>query len=399
MQRSSIFTRDFFLDAAISLFCCLNYFALLINIVGFSTDTFGASPGEAGLAAGIYVIGGLFSRIFIGKYVELVGRKRMLIMGVVFALVMSVSYFWVSSLMVLYVVRFLHGMAYGITSTCTNDIVSKLLPRERRGEGMGYFLLSITFASAIGPLLGMELGSTGDYNLVFSVGVVMYSLALVCALVIRVEDEVLTEEQISDAKSFSPSNLFQKAAVPLAMISMVFYFAYSGILSFIDPFSEETGMVAAATFFYVMISAGTLVSRLTTGKIFDRKGPDIVMFPGYIAFIVGMLVFGTTRSDILFLASGFVIGYGISIVYSICQTMVINETPAHRYGVATSTFAAIVDLGSGLGPMVLGVILPSTGYTGMYIMCALIGVISLLMYIGFGRKHGRKVGLGPDRSS
>ena len=100
-----------------------------------------------------------------------------------------------------------------------------------------------------------------------------------------------------------------------------------------------------------------------------------------------------------FLASGFVIGYGISIVYSICQTMVINETPAHRYGVATSTFAAIVDLGSGLGPMVLGVILPSTGYTGMYIMCALIGVISLLMYIGFGRKHGRKVGPGPDRSS
>src|SRR5574344_2124904 len=114
MQRSSIFTRDVFLDAAISLFCCLNYFALLINIVGFSTDTFGASPGEAGLAAGIYVIGGLFARIFIGKYVELVGRKRMLIIGVVFALIMSLSYFWVSSLTVLYVVRFLHGMAYGI---------------------------------------------------------------------------------------------------------------------------------------------------------------------------------------------------------------------------------------------------------------------------------------------
>ena len=89
MQRSAIFTRDFFLDAAISLFCSLNYFALLINIVGYSTDTFGATPGEAGLAAGIYVIGGLFARIFIGKYVELVGMKRMLILGVSFALIMT----------------------------------------------------------------------------------------------------------------------------------------------------------------------------------------------------------------------------------------------------------------------------------------------------------------------
>ena len=79
--------------------------------------------------------------------------------------------------------------------------------------------------------------------------------------------------------------------------------------------------------------------------------------------------------------------------------MVINETPAHRYGVATSTFAAIVDLGSGLGPMVLGVILPSTGYTGMYTLCAMIGVVSLLMYIGFGRKHGRKTGSDPGHSS
>ncbi len=394
MSQNRIFSRDFILDAAISLFCSLNYFALLINIVGFSTETFGATAAEAGLAAGVYVIGGLLARIFIGKYVELVGRKRMLIAGVSFALIMSIAYFWVSSLIMLYAVRLLHGLAYGVTSTCTNDIVSKLLPRERRGEGMGYFLLSVTFASAIGPLLGMELGATGDYGLVFSVGVVMYTLALICALLIHVKDEELTEQQISDAKSFRPENLIQKAAIPLAAICMVFYFAYSGVLSFIDSFSQETGMVTAATFFFVLISAGTLISRLTTGKIFDRKGPDVVMFPGYIAFIVGMLVYANTRSDILFLASGFVIGYGISIIYSVCQTMVINNTPPHRYGVTTSTFSAIVDLGSGMGPMILGVILPLTGFVGMYIMCAMIGVVSLLMYITFGRRYGKKLASG-----
>lgn len=148
MQRSAIFTRDFFLDAAISLFCSLNYFALLINIVGYSTDTFGATPGEAGLAAGIYVIGGLFARIFIGKYVELVGRKRMLILGVSFALIMSVSYFWVSSLIILYIVRFLHGVPqagrYGRRGRLKNNT-------SKAGGWIPGIFHSQSFFPALGP--------------------------------------------------------------------------------------------------------------------------------------------------------------------------------------------------------------------------------------------------------
>ena len=95
MQRERLFTKDFMLDTVISLCCSLNYFTLLINITGFAMSTFGASSTEAGLAAGIYVIGGLISRVTLGKYVEMVGRKRMLMLGLTIALVMSVTYFFV----------------------------------------------------------------------------------------------------------------------------------------------------------------------------------------------------------------------------------------------------------------------------------------------------------------
>ena len=125
MQRERLFTKDFMLDTVISLCCSLNYFTLLINITGFAMSTFGASSTEAGLAAGIYVIGGLISRVTLGKYVEMVGRKRMLMLGLTIALVMSVTYFFVSSMAMLYVIRFLHGTAYGISSTCTGACGSK----------------------------------------------------------------------------------------------------------------------------------------------------------------------------------------------------------------------------------------------------------------------------------
>ena len=104
MQRERLFTKDFILDTAISLCCSLNYFTLLINITGYAMLTFGATSTEAGLAAGIYVIGGLISRVTLGKYVEMVGRKRMLMLGLTIALVMSVTYFFVSSMAMLYII-------------------------------------------------------------------------------------------------------------------------------------------------------------------------------------------------------------------------------------------------------------------------------------------------------
>ena len=395
MQRERLFTKDFVLDTAISLCCSLNYFTLLINITGYAMLTFEATSTEAGLAAGIYVIGGLISRVTLGKYVEMVGRKKMLILGLSIALIMSVTYFFVSSMAVLYIVRFLHGTAYGISSTCTNDIIARILPQSRRGEGLGYFLLSVTIATAIGPFLGMGFGQDGNYTAVFTVGLIMYSVALVLALFLKVPEETLTEEQKAEARSFDLKHLFQFSAVPLAITCMVFYFAYSGVLSFISSYAEAIDLVEAAMYFYLAVAVGTLISRLTTGKIYDSRGPNIVMFPAYIAFFVGMVAFSQATSAVVLLCAGFVIGYGVSIVYTINQAIVVSKSPARRYGVTTSTFAAIVDLGSGLGPSIMGMILAFAGYREMYLICAFISLISLVMYWFI---HGHRFGKEPGKS-
>ncbi len=395
MQGERLFTKDFMLDTVISLCCSLNYFTLLINITGFAMATFSASSSEAGLAAGIYVIGGLISRVTLGKYVEMVGRKRMLILGLSIALIMSATYFFVSSMAMLYIIRFLHGTAYGISSTCTNDIIARILPQSRRGEGLGYFLLSITVATAIGPFLGMEFGHAGNYDAVFTVGLVMYSVALVLALFLKVPEETLTEEQKAEARSFDLKHMFQFSAVPLAVTCMVFYFSYSGVLSFISSYAAEIDMVESAMYFYLAVAVGTLLSRLTTGKIYDTRGPNIVMFPAYIAFFIGMVAFSQATMAVVLLSAGFIIGYGVSIVYTINQAIVVSRSPAHRYGVTTSTFAAIVDLGSGLGPSVMGLILAFAGYREMYLICAFISLISLVMYWFI---HGRRFGNQPGKA-
>lgn len=394
MQSDRILTRDFVLVTFTSLFCILNYFFLLIIIVDFA-ETLGGSPFMGGLAAGVYVISGMASRIFFGKYIEMVGRKRMLLIGLASAVAVSFLYPFASSMALLIAVRLVHGVTYGISSTCSNDIVAKLVPPKRRGEAMGYYFLNATAAMAIGPLIGMVLADSDSFTLVFNLGTLMYISALLCALFIRVPEEDLTREQRSEAKGFGTRSVLQLSAVPLALTSMVFYLSYSGVLSFISSYTEGTPMEGPATFFFLSVAAGTLISRFYTGRLYDSRGPNVVLIPAMTLFIIGLAVYAVTSNPYAFLCSGFLIGYRISNVFAICQTIVIAAAPPHRYGVTTATFNSINDLGSGLGPSIMGILVIALGYSEMYLVCVLIAIGSLALY---WFAHGRAVHAGAARN-
>lgn len=393
MAVERIWTRDFILNAVICFCSTMNYFVVFINMTEYSASSFGADSAEGGLAAGIFVIGALLSRIFIGKYTEMIGRRRLLIASIVFSLAMSATYFFISSMAILYLVRFLHGMAYGLAANCTFDIAAKLVPLSRRSEGLGYFSLGSTLACALGPLVGMTLGNTGDYDAVFAVGMGIYVVALALVFFVRVPEEELSEEQVREAKSFKPSNLFQYSALPLSLTVMVFYLSYSGVLSFISDYSKEIGMEDVATYFYLVVAAGTVVSRAGLGKVCDRYGANAVMIPTNVGFIIGMYVFATTSDPVLFMASGFLIGIGMSAEFFIIQSIVVAKSPPRRYGVTTSTLSALQDLGSGMGPSILGLLIIAVGYRDMFLVCVGIAFVSLLMYWFI---HGRREGGRPS---
>ncbi len=109
MNKPKLWTRDFLLVTIINFLVAVIFYLLMIVISEYAMDHFGASPSEAGLAASIFVIGSLIARLFSGAWMERIGRKKLLFIGLILGLVMSVSYFEVKSNMFLFVVRLLHG--------------------------------------------------------------------------------------------------------------------------------------------------------------------------------------------------------------------------------------------------------------------------------------------------
>src|SRR5690554_5062020 len=66
VNRSPVWTKQFLTIAAINLLLTLVVFLLIVIIGGYAIKAYSANPSEAGLVAGVFVIGILVGRICFG---------------------------------------------------------------------------------------------------------------------------------------------------------------------------------------------------------------------------------------------------------------------------------------------------------------------------------------------
>ena len=73
-----LFNKGFISITLINFVVYLVYYLLMVIIAVIAQDQLQATLGQAGLASGIYIIGTLLARLFMGKKLELIGRKSCL---------------------------------------------------------------------------------------------------------------------------------------------------------------------------------------------------------------------------------------------------------------------------------------------------------------------------------
>ena len=128
IHEEKLWTKDFLIDVMVNLIIYIAYYLLMVTITVYSMENLQASPSEAGLAAGIFILGALIARVFAGRAIERIGRKNTLYIGLSSFLITTLLYFGVNNLLLLIVIRFLHGAGFGIAATATGTIIASLIP-------------------------------------------------------------------------------------------------------------------------------------------------------------------------------------------------------------------------------------------------------------------------------
>ncbi len=386
--RPSLWTPSFLAIAFVNFLNSVVFLLLMIVMSKVATDRFGVTPAVAGLAASIFIIGSFVTRPVLGKRIHQFGQTRMLYIGSALSVVLIAAYFFADSTWSLLLVRFLHGAAHGTTALATGTIVAGVVPRERYGEGLGYFTLGQTLSTAIGPFVGLTLIRHGGFDYIVAVACALAALALFSLPLIRAKDVTLTADQIAENRGFAIRTYIEPKAVPIGIAIMLSYLGYSSVSSFLALYSEAIHLTTAAGFFFVAYAAMVFASRPIVGRRFDIKGENSVVYPGIAVFALGLAVLAVATHAVTLLVAAAVLGLGFGAIQACGRALIVKLTPMHRMGQGTSTFYIFGDTGLGLGPLLVGLLIPVIGYRWMYGVMAGLAVLSLVLYHTL---HGRRV--------
>lgn len=392
MTPAKLWSRQFTVAVVVNMLMSMVFYLLLTSMAGYAVQRFSASDSVAGLASSSFIVGAVFGRLISGKFLDFVGRRRMLMAAMALLAVAGLAYIPVTDLTLLISLRIVHGVAFGVGNTALVASVQSVIPPTRRGEGNGFFSVATTVSTALGPFLALWLSRGAGFTMVFLLAGLSGAAALVAAIFYTVPNRVPTDAERAAKWSLKAHALVDVDGLKIGSVMLIAGVAYVPLLSFLALYTQKLGIDDASGTFFVMFALAALVSRPLAGRIQDRYGDNIVAIPAFASFTAGMTLIALAGSTTPIVIAGLLIGAGFASLMSIMLSILINRVPVDRVGVATSTFYLLLDGGSGLGPLLLGLAIVPIGFRGMFWIATGLSICAMACYLVVHGRDGRRPG-------
>lgn len=382
-----MWTKPFISICLSSFFIFITFYCLTATLPTFVTDNLGGSQQLAGWVLTAYVIASVIMRPFAGRWMDGPIRTKALVGSLIVFTACAFFYPVVSTFALLIALRFVHGFSFGAATTGNGTIVAELVPSKRKGEGLGYYTLSMNLAMVLGPFIGLMVIQNSNFNVLFYIliafGVLGLALGLVSARPRRNADEgqAAHEPKPKAAKEkLTFRSLFEAKAIPISLTAALLAIAYSGILSYIPSYAKEIGLNSFSSYYFVVYAVIMVLARPFTGKLFDKLHRNYIVYPTLLLYVVGLIVLASAHSAFAFLLSAAIIGLGYGSLFPCLQAIAIQSAPKERTGLATSTFFIFFDSGIGVGSVLLGSVATATSNRTMFLVGACAVVASAVLY-------------------
>ncbi|CAL8900478.1 MFS transporter [Kocuria varians] len=386
-----LLTPTFALAWVVNFLQYLTFYMLVTTMALYAVKSFAASDAAGGFASSAFVVGATVARLFSGYLVDALGRRRMLLISLVVVAIACALYLPAANLPVLIVVRLVHGFGYAFASTALMTIAQSVIPDSRRGEGTGYFALGTTLSTAIGPALGLFLVGSFNYTWLFWTTLITAVLGMVLGFFLReplAKREAQAEaEHVAQRRRFSFRDIAHPAVVPIGCFMLLVGICYAGVITYLNAYAENRGVTTGAGLFFVAYAVAMLIMRLVLGKMQDQRGDNVVVYLGLICFAVALGILAAANQDWQVVVAGAMTGLGYGTLMPAAQAIAVNAVPAHKLGTGISTLLLLTDVGVGLGPVFLGLLLSATGFGAMYTVLAVIVVLAALLYHAVHGRH------------
>lgn len=363
-----IWTRDFVFLCLANL-CVFVTVHILLSTMPVYIVAMGGDTKDVGIVMGLFTIAATLMRPVGGRLLDSYNRKKMLLAGLALTAVVTVIYHAATAIVFLILVRLVHGISFSITTTATGTLASDLLPRERLGEGMGYFGLTTSLSMAVAPLIGLWLVGHAGFTALFNTSILAAVVAIVVSVIPGYEKSKLSQAATDKLKP-GWSGFFEKKALKASFTMFFLAIVWGAVISFVALYAQEKGITNVGLFFTANAVA-MILSRPFAGRWSDKNGAFRIILAGIIFIGVSTVTLAFSENLTGFLFAGAAYGLGFGFCMPSLQALSVRDVSPYRRGAATGTFFSSLDFGIGLGTMLFGWIALYTSYHFMYLLAAL----------------------------
>jgi EmrB/QacA subfamily drug resistance transporter len=428
--------------AALSLSMLLSSLGISIANVGLPTlaQAFDASFQEVQWIVLAYLLAITTLIVSAGRLGDVVGRRRLLLAGLLVFTAASVLCGIAPSLSLLIAARAAQGVGAAIMMALTMAFVGETVPKDKTGSAMGLLGTMSAVGTALGPSLGgvviAGFGWPAIFLLNVPLGILAFLLAyhslpvdrrgpkadragfdLIGTLLLALTLGAYALAMTIGRGHFGPLNIAllfaailgaglfvfaaARAASPLIRLAMfrdpslsaslVMNALVSTVLMatlVVGPFYLSGALGLDAAVVGAVVSVGPIVAALTgvpAGRVVDRFGAQRMSVAGLIAIAVGSLTLAMLPATLGipgYVAPIVVITAGYALFQAANNTAVMADIPKDRRGVVSGVLNLSRNLGLITGASVMGAVFVAGGMRATFVVAAMLIAAALAIAVG-----------------
>lgn len=375
-----ILTHEFLLISSAQMVFTAVFFALMPTIPIYLSRQ-GIREAEIGVLVGVFIVASLVTKPFVGRALLRIPERKFLIAGSLVTAVCCISYLYAPPFFPLFVLRTIQGIGFAFFLTASFTLVFNMTPETHHGQAISYFYLASNVATALAPAIGMFLINQFDFAVLFLGCAALSLFSLSVTLRLGKIQGVPRDPQTVKSQSF-----LNREALPLGIMGLISNNIWGAINAFFPLFAVSHGVTNPGILFTVF-AAVLILGRGFGGKILDNYPKDKIMIPCLAAQIIAMttLAFSTTLP--MFLVAAVIWGMGNAFLYPVMMASAIERAGGSR-GPAIATYTAFTDLGTGMGSVIMGIVIQWTSYRTMFLCLACMSLMNLFYFNFFVKKKG-----------
>ena len=344
------------------LFVVMLGYGIIIPILPFYIESMEAGGTELGLLVASYAVMRLVFGPIWGGLSDRVGRKPILMIGILGYAITMVWFGLATQLWMLFAARILAGILSSATAPTTMAYISDSTPEKERGGGMGILGAAGGVGTILGPALGGFLAGE-SLSQPFFIAAGMASIALILgwfflpeSLSKNIQPKITREKKVPSSQIW-----IRTIRSPLGALFILTFISTCGLMIFTNVFGLYAlerfsfGPQEVGVMMMVLGSVSALAQGAFAGPVTRRWGDETVIKAGFLATVLGFGLMLLANNTFTILLTTAFFGFGIAL-----QTPALTSLTSKRatmpQGMVMGLSNSFVSLGRIFGPLLGGYI-------------------------------------------